>query len=344
MLARSADLTPNASEASAMETLLRQGNLAPAQRADLHYGLSVIYKRAGDAANFVKHVFAANAAQSEALPPKRKFTDKTYDREEGAFTVDAMRKAQRADPSSPTLIFIVGLPRSGTTLVEQIIGGHPDVKMGGEQLYQPALEAQMEQFTNVRFPGKFETLTKAQMNALAETWSANLKLIAQDKKFVTDKTTSNYHILGLLPLLFPNAKVISLRRDPMDVAFSILQHPLPLQAAHFHDVNELAHYMARYQKIMALWEQAFGSHLLTVRYEDLVAKPEEQGARIAAHCGLQWDRAMLDVGAREGGVHTFSAQQVRREVNQDAVGAWRPYEQALAPVRAALKAEGVQGV
>lgn len=343
MLPRAADITPNSPDAGAMEALVRQSSLGPAQRAQLHYGLSFIYKRAGDGANFIKHMFAANAAQSEELPAKRKFVDKTFDREEAAFTVDAMRKAQRADPASPTPIFIVGLPRSGTTLVEQIIGGHADVKMGGEQLYEDALAAQMEQFTNVRFPGKFETLSKQQMNALAETWSANMKLIAAGKSFVTDKTPGNYHILGLLPLLFSNAKVISVRRDPMDVAFSILQHPLQVRAAHFHDVEGLAHYIARYQKIMAFWEQAFGSHLLTVRYEDLVAKHEEQGKRIAAYCGLQWDPVMLDVASRGGAVHTFSAQQVRRDVNQDAVGAWRAFERDLEPLRKAMKAEGVAG-
>ncbi len=344
MLPRAADISPNSPDTGAMEALLRQGGLGPAQRAQLHYGLSFIYKRAGDGANFIKHMFAANAAQSEQLPAKRRFVDKTYDREEAAFTPDAMRKAQRADLSSPAPIFIVGLPRSGTSLVEQIIGGHADVRMGGEQLYQDALATQMEQFTNVRFPGKFETLSKQQMNALTEAWSANMKLIADGKSYVTDKTPSNYHILGLLPLLFPNAKVISVRRDPMDVAFSILQHPLPAQAAHFHDVAELAHYIARYQKIMTLWEQAFGTHLLTVKYEELVSKPEEQGKRIAAHCGLQWDPVMLDVGSRTGAVHTFSAQQVRRDVNQDAVGAWRAFERDLAPLRAAMKAEGVAGV
>ncbi len=342
-LPRTTDLSPDSPDVQRMLALLDDPRFESWQKAHLHYGLVQAYKRAGERERFIAHMYAANEMQSRGASGSREIYEQAFDRDERVFTREALARAQRADATGPTMIFIVGMPRSGTTLVEQIIGGDPAVAMGGELLYVAGVLAPaVSGLTGAPWPERFDALSKPQVNALAQRAAQFRSMIANGAPFLTDKTPMNYHVLGALPSFFPGCKIVHIHRDPMDTCFSILQHPFEERVAHLHDVKLLAYYYARYQQLMRLWERELSDEvLLSIAYEDLVSDPEKVGARLMRHCGLDWSPSLLDFHARKSVVHTLSTEQVRRRVNRDAIGAWRDYETELAPLRQALAAEGV---
>lgn len=338
ILARTGAITPDSNETKAMADLLSQSG--DAQCAELHYALSTLHKRAGENDKFIAHMLAANAAQKRVFQGHRLEYARMFDRIERC--LDALESAQSTECAGPIPIFIVGMPRSGTSLVEQIIGGATDVKMGGELLYTNTIFAPaIEQMTGAPFPKRFETLSKAQVNAATAPWAQLHVMIAAGKRFLTEKTPDNFLNLGVLTKCFPECRVIHIQRNVMDTCFSILQQPFDSRAAHLYDIDLLAYYYARYEKLMAAWRERLGDRLLTVRYESLVQDPDGEARRIMAHCGLDWTDDLLAFHARKRAVHTFSADQVRRPLNADSVGAWRRFSAELAPLQAALTAEGV---
>ncbi|NJN51205.1 MAG: sulfotransferase [Gammaproteobacteria bacterium] len=166
-------------------------------------------------------------------------------------------------------------------------------------------------------------------------------MIARGKAFIADKTPGNYHALGLLPLLFPQCRIVHVDRDPMDTCFSILQQPFDNKSPHTFDIDLLAYSYGHYQQMLRTWRELLGARFLTVQYEALVASPAQEGQRMYSHCGLEWDDRYLEFNTNPAAVHTFSAVEVRQPISTARVGAWQRYADALEPLRAALEREGV---
>jgi hypothetical protein len=308
----------------------------------LHYALAGINRRAGRRESGIRHLFEANALQ-RLSPSGGSGYAAIFDRLESAFTEQAFATAARADPPGPTPIFILGMPRSGTTLVEQLLASHPAVCAGGELDYvRRTLRREFERRTQVPFPQGFATVGASAMDAMARAYAGRLGQIGEGAAFVTDKTPGNFHVLGLLRRLFPHGRIVHVTRDPMDTCFSILQYPFDNRSPHTCDPELLAYVYGRYLRLMNRWQSLFGSEYLTVRYEQLVSSPASEGRRIFEHCGLAWDDEYLGFHRRERAVRTFSAMQVRRPVYTTSVGAWREYASELEPLRAALEHELAQ--
>jgi hypothetical protein len=234
------------------------------------------------------------------------------------------------------------MPRSGTTLLEQVIGGLPDVTRGGELDYmRRSLCRAVERLTGCPFPQGFAAIPASEMTALARALTRRLDLVGHGSRWVTDKTPGNYHLLGMLYVLFPACKVVHVERDAMDTCFSILQFQFDDRSPHTCDMELLAYAYARYLRLMQRWRELFGGELISVKYEDFVASPAAEGRRIFQHCGLEWSDEYLAVEKDGGAVRTFSALQVRRPIYRTSVGAWREFEAELAPLRRALESEGV---
>lgn len=324
-----------------MGALLQRDDIEREDVAHLHHALAQIHKRAGDKAGFIEHFYAALKAK-RAAPHMRAAFKSTYDQYEAAFSREAFHRAKEAAPEAPVPIFIVGMARSGTTLVEQIVGGGEGVAMGGEiDYFSRVLGPAMERVTRRPFPQHFDALSAQQLTDLARPYTAHLRLIAPTARLVTDKTPANFLFIGALVRLFPNSKVIWMRRDPMDTCFSILQQPFDAAQSNLADVELLAYAYARQERLGRIWESALGDRVLAVRYEDLVKRPEEEARRITGHCGIAWRDDLLDFHKRRSAVHTFSQAQVRAPISAGSVGAWRAYAAELEPLRAALAAEGV---
>lgn len=229
-------------------------------------------------------------------------------------------------------IFIVGMPRSGTTLVEQILASHDDVHGGGEVArLEPAVS---------NYPELMATINPLDLHRIGRAVSETLLALTPDGKRLTDKTPANFWYLGLIAAALPNARIIHCRRDPVDTCFSCYRQLFADPGPGFaYDFDDLARYYAAYARTMAHWRRLLGSRILDVAYEDVVADTEGQARRIVGFCDLQWRQACLNFHATERDVHTASNLQVRRPVYGGAVGYWRRYEKHLGPLLEALQTQ-----
>jgi tetratricopeptide (TPR) repeat protein len=322
------------------EVLSTAPTLKPAELAQLHYTLADIYRRKGPAAMFIRHLFEANAQQRTSCADARAQYEEMFDRLESVFTRSLFEKLERADPIEPTPLFVLGMPRSGTTLVERLLAAHPNVSAGGELDYmRRRLRRSVERATGRIFPEGMDALDVSQLNEMGRAFAQRLRLIAPGSTHVTDKTPGNYHLLGLLRVLFPVGRIVHVQRDPMDTCFSILQYPFDDRSPHTCDIPLLAYSYARYVRLMRKWEELFAGEFVTVRYEELVADPLPVGRGLYEHCGLEWRDEYARADASGAAVRTFSAIQVRQPIHTNSAGAWREYAEALEPLRSALERE-----
>ena len=231
-------------------------------------------------------------------------------------------------------IFILGMPRSGTTLVERILGCLDGVVVGGESEAIEVISTQhywsLEQGRAVP-PRKLQTDSWDSM--AREYWRRSTKSACR----LTDKMPHNFWHLGFIRSMFPAAPIIYMRRDPRDVCLSIYTRMFADGHRYACDLEWLAHYYSISVSLMEHWKAVYGDRILEVIYEDLVADPTEQTRNIAAFCELQWDPACLEFHKQDTASFTFSELQVREPINTKGIGAWRNYESQLAPLLAALK-------
>jgi hypothetical protein len=260
------------------------------------------------------------------------------------FTPEMMHAMRdRGDPS-PAPVFIIGMPRSGTTLIEQILAGHPLVFAAGESPELRVAVAGLEtDHPGLAFPEIVPALTD---DALRRHGASYLNAVAPPGREVgrfVDKMPGNFHFAGLIRLALPNARIIHVRRDPIDTCLSCFTQLFRVGQHYSYDPRELGRYYRAYETLMAHWHRVLPAGImLDVRYEDVVADVERESRRIVAHCGLDWDSACLDFHVARRPVRTASAVQVRQPVYATSVGRWRSYGDMLAPLIGALGATDEQ--
>lgn len=249
----------------------------------------------------------------------------------------------RAKPGAPVLpgptpVFIVGLPRSGTTLLERVLGGHPDVADAGE--LRDAV-AQLRWCTNRMGgphldPALVEAADEVDPALFGRRYLEHSQWQARSMRLYTDKMPANALMVGLLANAIPQARFLNLVRDPMDACFSNLKELFADAYPHSYDMGEMAAHYRRHHGLMQHWHEQFPGRILDVHYEELATDPEPVARAVLEHCGLDWTPTVLAPEARRGTVATASAAQVREPIHARFVGQWRRYEHHLKPLRAAL--------
>jgi tetratricopeptide (TPR) repeat protein len=241
----------------------------------------------------------------------------------------------KSESDNDECVFIVGLPRSGTTLVDRILGSHSSVYSAGELAAFPstaiAAVAQLAQrrVKKLEFADLALTLDFGRLGAAY--LEATRPRTGHTPKF-TDKRPLNCLYAGLIHAALPRARFISLRRDPMDSCYAMYKTLFAAEYPFTYDLKDLAQYYLAWDRLMRHWEATLGESWLQIRYEELVRDPESVSRRMFAHCGLSWEPQCLDFYNRPAGVTTASAVQVRRAINSDSVGKWRHFAEELAPL------------
>lgn len=254
-------------------------------------------------------------------------------------TIHARPLPSVGEATSPRLIFIIGMPRSGTSLIEQILASHSDVFGAGEL---PEMITIMGEF-NAAAATREEGVEIMSANAAAwrTRYLSALPAGAKAAPVVTDKHPMNFWSVGVIRALFPDAKIINLRRAPVDVCLSILRFRFFAEYAFANSIDDVVHYYAAYERAMAHWRAVHGGAILDFAYEDLVATPQERTRELLGHCGLSWQDACLSFHKTKRTVLTHSAAQVREPINTRAIERRRRYGDVLKPLEDALARYGV---
>jgi tetratricopeptide (TPR) repeat protein len=237
-------------------------------------------------------------------------------------------------------IFIVGMPRSGSTLTEQIIASHPDVFGAGEI---KTLSMQMgllrQRFPNIpKFPGMVKSMKPQNWAAIADGYLQTISALSSSAVRITDKLLTNYYFVGLINTLFPEAKIIHTMRHPVDTCLSSYTKLFKDDMPHSYDLAELGRYYLKYAELMEHWRGVLPKGvMLDVRYEDVVANKEEKAREIIAFCGLSWDERCLNFHETDRPVKTASVSQVRKPIYTTSLERWRRYGDALSPLVESLR-------
>jgi hypothetical protein len=259
-----------------------------------------------------------------------------FDEIKQAFSAENIERLSGEGVSDSTPIFVLGMPRSGTTLTEQIIASHPDVYGAGELHY--LLEISQRAVAGAAFPSNLRQLDRELLTAWGQEYLSALKRHAPEAARITDKMPQNFQMLGLIHLMLPNAKIIHVKRNPVDTCLSCFtMHFAAKSVKYSYDLTELAHFYVGYAELMEHWRNVLPENaFLEVQYEDVIQDVEGQARRLIDYCGLEWDNACIAFHENKRVVRTASVAQVRKPVYKSSVERWRRYEKHLGPLLDAL--------
>ncbi|NNM61834.1 MAG: tetratricopeptide repeat protein [Steroidobacteraceae bacterium] len=250
----------------------------------------------------------------------------------------AARRDQGAPNNDP--IFIVGLPRSGSTLLEQILASHSRVEGTQElsdiQRMVLALQGREPDLDNPRYPGSLAGLSPEELRGLGDKYLADTRIYRTDKPHFIDKMPNNFRHIGLVHLILPNAKIIDARREPMACCFSNFKQLFANGQEFTYSLEDIARYYRTYLELMRHWDAVLPGRVLRVVHEDVVLDLEGNVRRLLDFCGLEFESACIDFHKNARSVRTASSEQVRRPIFREGLDQWRHYAQWLGPLRDAL--------
>jgi tetratricopeptide (TPR) repeat protein len=325
---------------AAMEQLSRESaSLSIDDRIKLHFALAKAYEDVGRHAEAFQQWLDGNTLKRRQVVYDEATTLGEFDRIQAVFTSELMRTWQNVGHASSVPVFIIGMPRSGSTLVEQILASHPQVFGGGELMhFAEAVKAvQTTRAGLAIFREPALSMTGDAYRSLGARYLAEIEHLAPGSTHITDKMPRNFIFAGLIHLALPNAPIIHTVRDPIDTCVSCFSKLFSGEQNYTYDLAELGRYYRHYQALMEHWHHVLpASRILDVRYEDVVADLEGQARRIVAHCRLDWDPRCLAFNETVRPVRTASVAQVRQPIYTSAVGRWRVHEKYLGPLLAEL--------
>jgi tetratricopeptide (TPR) repeat protein len=328
--------------ASLLEGIQVSGTATENAQRDLHFALGDLRDHLGHYDQAFDHFAAGNALRRTDYDPQS-IADKT-ERIIAFFSAERLAALPRAEarPELPSdlPVFIVGTPRSGTSLVEQILSCHPEVQAAGElrDMMRRAEDLGLR-FQDADPDASDSRLDGERLTAASETYLQGLRARAEGATRVTDKMPYNFERLGLISLMFAGARVIHCRRDPLDSCLSCYFQNFTRGNFQTFDLRHLGLYHRQYERLMAHWRATLDLAILDVSYEAHVENPEETCREILDFLELDWDPACLQFHESKRYVKTASRDQVRKPIYQSSVGRWRNYEAHLQPLKDALGLE-----
>ncbi len=327
-----------------MEALSRQaGGLSPDARFMLGFALGKAYEDVGRSDEAFASLLEANRLARASVAYNEDETRGRFQRLRNAFTERLLAEKAEFGSESGLPIFIVGFPRSGTTLTEQILASHPQVHGSGEHTFIGNLASTtlLDAGNEVGFPESLPQLPAENFRRLGDAYVERLRRIAPDAPHITDKLPENFIFLGFIRLILPRAKIIHVKRDALDTCISCFaQRFRASNVGYSYDLGELGRHYRRYLDLMDHWRSVMPTgSMLEVQYENLIENFEAEARRIVDYCGLPWDDRCLAFHQTERTVRTASLAQVRQPLYRSSVQRWRRYEKHLGPLMAALNGE-----
>jgi tetratricopeptide (TPR) repeat protein len=302
-------------------------------RVAVHFALGRAYGDLGEHARSFRHLIAGNALKRRQIQYDEAAHLDLFARIAQVFTPGLMARKRGGGDPSDVPVLIVGLPRSGTTLIEQILASHSRVHGAGELDEFRAAAASIPRPNGMRLLDHLPAISGEELRAIGADYVRRLRRRSAGTARIVDKMPSNFAFAGLAHLALPKARIIHARRDPVDTCLSCFSLLFASEHPYAYDLGELGRYYRSYQALMAHWRRVLPDGvMLEVRYEDVVDDLEGQGRRILAHCGLEWEDACLAFHETRRPVQTASAMQVRQPIYRTSVGRWHAYKDLLTPL------------
>jgi len=327
--------TQDRNHIDALKQQLKRPNLPPMGEVQLAYALAKEFEDLGDYSRSFEALTRGAKRRRENMAYQVEGDLETMHLLEDVFDADFAKTAFEGC-SDERPVFIVGLPRSGTTLVDRIITSHPDAQSIGEINDLPLA------ITRLSGPAQSKTelirnSAKMDMKALGAAYLKGLDGRGATSRRVIDKTPLNFLYVGLIAKALPNARIIHVTRNPMDVGYAMLKTLFRMGYPFSYDQDDLARYISAKTRLMQHWHQVFPGRVHDVAYEALIADQEGISRQLIDAVGLDWDPACLNFHANQSASSTASAAQVRRPLYASSVEKWRHYEAQLAPLAAGLE-------
>ncbi|HEY1784554.1 MAG TPA: sulfotransferase, partial [Pirellulales bacterium] len=325
---------------AALESLLANAGRLPAGKTlFVHFAISKALEDIGDHGRAFEHLLQGNALKRRGIEYHGPAYQRTFRLAAEAFNSQLLARFSGVGDPSPAPIFVLGMPRSGSTLVEQILASHPLIQAGGEL---PNLDRVLKAVSisgGQPVPisacvGRFDA---DDFRRLGEAYRASLPILAEGRQRITDKAPGNFLHVGLIRMILPNARIIHTMRDPVETCVSCFSRLFPSGQPFSYDLAELGRYYRWYHELMAHWRGVLpAGAMLDVSYEDVVERLEEQARRLIEFCGLPWDDRCLNFHRHSRPIATASNVQVRRPLYRSSLARWHRYKAYLQPLLAEL--------
>ena len=338
-------------ELAALMRQMEEISIQPAVQnpEQLNFELARVHDKLGNMDKFFKFLKPANV-----IVRKRFNYDVTGEKElfaaiEKAFTPELIQEKENSGLDDFRPIFIIGMPRSGTTLVEQILASHSRVAAGGELYFLNSAICKIPRLAvpfrpdTIKLPN-YSLISEVNCTELTETATAYRQAttpLKGDKKHLTDKMPHNFVHAGMIRLLFPNSKVIHCRRQPMDNGLSLYMQNFKVLHPYIYDLAEIGEYYAAYHRLMTHWRNLLPDFIHTVRYEELVNSPEREIKGLLEFCELEWEEGCLAFYEKKRYIKTASEGQADQPLYTSAIERWKKYESHLQPLRTVLENNGI---
>ncbi|MEZ7879541.1 MAG: sulfotransferase [Rhodospirillales bacterium] len=343
-LSRFKKFKPNDPDITKMEKLMRTSIISSHDRMYLGYALAKAYEDIGQLDKSIENLNGASALKRASVRFDITDVKNNVDAIIKSFTPDVLKRPEK-EFAHQTPVFIVGMPRSGTTLVEQIIASHSRVIGGGELSFlrdvitgQGSSDVSISSLSpnNIGYPVGAVSLSDEDLEKIGQTYLNLAKNRVKATDTFTDKMPSNFFFIGLIKLALPHAKIIHCKRSPLDTCFSCYSIHFPYGQEFSNDLADLGQYYQEYDRLMGHWKKVLGDDILDMSYEHLVQDPKSGTENLLAFCDLEWEGGCLEFHKTERQVTTASAAQVRQPIYKTAVKRWQRYAYYLQPLIDAL--------
>ena len=316
----------------------REDRLSDAERMVLHFTLGKAYADLRDPDRSFRHLDAGNRLKRRQMAYDERGTLMYMQRIGAAFTRGILRARSNVGHDSEAPVFVIGMPRSGTSLVEQILASHPRVFGAGELNDFVASTSDVAERKAGAYPDILAKMSNEDLAELGKTYVERVSKVAAAKDRIVDKLPANFLFAGLIHLALPRARIIHVKRDAVDTCLSCYSLLFAEDQPFAYDLGELGRYYKAYEALMDHWRSVLPpQRMLEVRYEDLVEDLEGQARRLVAHCAVEWDKRCLAFHETKRPVHTASLVQVRKSIYSSSIGRSRLYGSRLKPLMDALE-------
>ena len=330
--------TEHNEEVASMEKLFNRIGLPNQDKMLLGYALAKVYDDLSDHRKAFETLKNANDLNRQSYNYSIPFQHKLFHDHIENLNQDFIQRFENKGLQDNTPIFIVGMPRSGTSLVEQILASHSKVHGAGEVDYLRCVTEACSEQSGQPFPLGIEKASEETLVNAAKHYIEQLREgVSDDKIHVTDKLPHNFLRVGLIAAVLPNAKIIHCTRNPIDNCLSIYQQYFVPAHGYASKLDELGQYYLLYNKLMKFWAELLPGKILEVNYEQMVENQEDSVRKLLQHCELDFEQSCVDFHKTRRNVNTPSATQVRKPIYKAAMEKWKKYEEELAPLVNVLK-------